>query len=727
VLLLRSCAGVMCQAGESCGPSACTPIDVPGTDWPPFSGSVLRLDAGAPRAVDAPVVDRAPVVDSPVVDSPMALDTSSTVDAPQVTDSPTMDRFVDVASDGPVAVDARLDGGMDAAPLDSVAPIDAPVDAGLVPDSPQPTDVSPVADRGVSEDAPTIVDTPTIVDVPPLDAGCSSSQPCPGALTCCGGACVDTSFSSDHCGMCNRRCALPSANAECSDGDCVVASCAAGFGDCDRVIANGCETRLNSLSHCSICGAACAARPHSAPVCRATGCGFTCDVGYGDCNGDPADGCEVNLQTSQDHCGACGFACDVLPFAPGMCSTGTCRNWCVPGRGDCDGNAANGCETDLRTSTSHCGRCGNGCPTGACAAGLCPAEVDVSAGGANACARRPSGDVLCWGANYNGQIGNGRTGTSQTTPAGVVGVSDAVETACGLRFCCARRASGRVSCWGENTVGQLGNGGSGSAVTSPVDVSGLTDAASIALGDSFGCARRAGGQVVCWGDNGSGQLGDGTMVSRSTAMAVTGLPAGVQQLSAGALHICARTGGGHVWCWGNNQAAQLGDGSLLSRSTPVEVIDLSDAIVIAGAYRHTCAVRVTGGVVCWGDNSTGTLGDGSRTRRTTPVAVMGLTDATSVAARSAGFTCALRAGGTVVCWGSNNTMLGIGFSSADALVPGDTVVGLTDAISITAGLGFSCARRRTGAIACWGRGPSGELGNGANWDSNTPVLVSGLP
>ena len=131
---------------------------------------------------------------------------------------------------------------------------------------------------------------------------------------------------------------------------------------------------------------------------------------------------------------------------------------------------------------------------------------------------------MCWGANYNGQIGNGRTGTSQATPAGVVGVTDAVEVGCGLRFCCARRASGRVSCWGENTFRQLGNGGTESAQTTPVDVTGLTDAASIALGDSFVCARRAGGAVVCWGDNGGGQLGDGTTTNRTRFVYTLGLP-----------------------------------------------------------------------------------------------------------------------------------------------------------------------------------------------------------
>ncbi|MDO9016934.1 MAG: hypothetical protein Q8S73_20285 [Deltaproteobacteria bacterium] len=672
ILLLGACRGVQCPADQSCGPDRCAPVAVPGASLPAFTGAVSRIDGGRGDARDAAAPGD-------------AIDAAALADA--------------AADAGP----QRDGAGFDLAP--EVSTRDAPT-----------------ADR---PDAPA-ADHPTADATADTGAGCSSGAPCPGGLQCCDGACVATSSSVEHCGACGGRCVLPGATAECVDGRCAVAACDMGFGDCDRVGGNGCEAGLNSVARCGACGTSCPSRPHAAPVCRSTGCGLSCEVGFGDCNRDPLDGCEVNLQTDASHCGACGFACETLAYAPGSCSVGTCRTICTPGRGDCDGNPSNGCETDLATAIVHCGRCGNRCPTGACVAGLCEGEVDVGAGGINACARRPSGDVLCWGSNVSGQVGNGRTSTSQTTPASVVGLTDAVEVGCGLRFCCARRASGRVSCWGENTRSQLGVGGMAREQTTPVDVTGLTDALSISMGDSFACARRVGATVVCWGDNGGGRLGDGTTTRREAPVPVVGLPGGVVQVSAGSLHACARTGSGRVWCWGTNTNGQVGDGTMTDRWGAVAVEGLSDAVSVVAGYAGTCAVRIGGGVSCWGENSTGSVGDGTRERRLVPAAVAGLVDARGVTVNGA-YACALRAGGTVVCWGNNGNTLGLGFGGPSVLAPGDPVVGLTDAVAITGGLSFACARRRTGALVCWGRGPSGEIGNGSNWDASIPATVVGLP
>jgi hypothetical protein len=176
---------------------------------------------------------------------------------------------------------------------------------------------------------------------------------------------VDTRTDAMNCGMCGRSCG---ANASCSSGSCV---CNAGFGNCDGNDANGCEQALTTLSHCGACGVMCS-RANATATCSTGVCRISsCNAGFGNCDGNDANGCEQALNTLS-HCGACGVMCS-RANATATCSTGMCRiSTCNAGFGDCDGNDANGCETDLRTSNMHCGMCGRSCPAGmCCSSGMC--------------------------------------------------------------------------------------------------------------------------------------------------------------------------------------------------------------------------------------------------------------------------------------------------------------------------------------------------------------------
>lgn len=207
-------------------------------------------------------------------------------------------------------------------------------------------------------------------------AGCSASRPCPGGQGCCVGACVDTEMNIANCGVCGRACTPPNATPICRRGACAVGSCTAPFGNCDGDDANGCETDLSATaSACGACGTSCASRPNSTPRCEMGACRYTCTSGFGDCDGNVANGCESNLSTTPAHCGMCGRACSLRNATAG-CSLGACVvAACDVGFGDCNGNPADGCETDLRTSLSHCGGCGRGCsPPNSipvCSAGMC--------------------------------------------------------------------------------------------------------------------------------------------------------------------------------------------------------------------------------------------------------------------------------------------------------------------------------------------------------------------
>jgi hypothetical protein len=192
--------------------------------------------------------------------------------------------------------------------------------------------------------------------------GCTSERPCPAGQSCCAGACVDPISNVAHCGACDNRCRADNATAACQNGLCAVGQCVAPFADCDRLPGNGCEANtLSDTMHCGACNAACPARPNAQPRCAAGTCGFTCNAGFADCDGNADNGCEVELARDTAHCGACAAACNP-PNGVAACTAGRCTvASCAQGFGDCDGNPTNGCEVDTRTSVSHCGACAAAC------------------------------------------------------------------------------------------------------------------------------------------------------------------------------------------------------------------------------------------------------------------------------------------------------------------------------------------------------------------------------
>ncbi|MBL8600440.1 MAG: hypothetical protein JNK72_00805 [Myxococcales bacterium] len=192
---------------------------------------------------------------------------------------------------------------------------------------------------------------------------------------------VDLRVTASHCGQCNNACMVANGTPVCAAGMCGLAMCAANFGNCDGNDANGCETSTtNSVAHCGRCGNACMAPSNASATCAGSSCGFSCNTGFGNCDGNDPNGCETNTTNSVAHCGRCGNACPTPPNAAAVCAAGACGlGACTTGFGNCDGNGANGCEVDLRSSDLHCGACNNVCAAGTtCVAG--------------ACAPRPAGD-----------------------------------------------------------------------------------------------------------------------------------------------------------------------------------------------------------------------------------------------------------------------------------------------------------------------------------------------
>ncbi|HUK95678.1 MAG TPA: PASTA domain-containing protein [Gaiellaceae bacterium] len=250
--------------------------------------------------------------------------------------------------------------------------------------------------------------------------------------------------------------------------------------------------------------------------------------------------------------------------------------------------------------------------------------TEIAAGASHTCALTGAGGVDCWGGNGNGQLGDGTT-NDHHVPGGVQGlVGLAYAVAAGGAHSCAITGPQRtVVCWGANGQGQLGDG-TGLDKHMPAYAQALGEAGVVA-GDAHTCTFPTGGPyLACFGAGGHGQLGYGGTANFLSPIAVVAFMQGVLAVAAGGNHTCAITPAHGVECWGANDHGQLGDGTTTERHQPVAVSGLTSGVAtIAAGFSHTCALRTTGTILCWGYNGQGQLGDGTTTDRLTPVPVLG--------------------------------------------------------------------------------------------------------
>ncbi len=660
-------------------------------------------------------------------------------------------------------------------------------------------------------------------DVTP-DASCGVAS-CPTSSCTDGiknGAETDTDCGGGECPVCedDDECAsdLDCTSRNCVGGECQAASCSDG-------VTNGDELDVDCGGSCPACG--------SGGIC-ASGCelGDTCAIDS-DCSSGRCQGsvCVAALPTS---CAGAMHACAISDGGRVLC-------W----GDDTDGALGYGETADYRTGPVY-------------VSGLTDATtLACGQGGSHTCAVRETGQVVCWGRNLNGQLGDGTT-TRRTVPTLVPGITNAVQVSAGAAFSCALLATSEVRCWGAGTVGQLGRGntnngispaavsggetgatglnsavflasgekhscavldsahgarvacwgegasgrlgngstsnaltptyvhgvgnsgtctganstgclanagmvaagqdatlvihaggllssfganttgesGSGQQSNTPRRVSGvgsgtLDDASFVAMGQDHGCVVRNGGQLACWGSGGSGRLGTGSTTSRTSPTAVVG-GTGYEEVVAGDAFSCGRLAAdGTMRCWGINSQGQLADGSLLSRSEPVDVSGVRDVVAIRAGFNHSCAVTEGGRLYCFGNNGSYALGLGDLTDRWAPRLVPSLSGVVDVALQRSG-TCALLDDGTVRCWGYDGSgQNGDGqIGSPDPRPEPVKVVGVENAVQLVAGEYHACALIDpppvgTGdtQVRCWGYNPYGQLGNNTITNAATPVQV----
>ena len=359
----------------------------------------------------------------------------------------------------------------------------------------------------------------------------------------------------------------------------------------------------------------------------------------------------------------------------------------------------------------------------------------AAAGNFHACATLRSGGAWCWGADSDGALGNGTDATVRKTPS-LVTMPEGVKFTKGVAggdSACALSDTGAAWCWGWNGYGQLGDDSTDTrevpvAVLMPQGVS----FSSLGLSKTHACGLTAGGAAWCWGLNFAGGLGDGTLDNSARPVAVR-LPAGVtgfSALSPGGAYTCAVSTDGDVYCWGYNSAGQLGDGTEESREAPVKVSTPSGVLfdTVHAAYDYACAVSREGALYCWGNNESGQLGDGSTTSRLAPVKVSA-PEGVLFAAVSGELerTCALtKTGGELYCWGSNPSgQLGNATQVASLVPVKARLPAGVQVATVSSGPKVTCAATTAGEAFCWGENLNGLLGNGSNVAfSSTPVKVT---
>jgi hypothetical protein len=310
-----------------------------------------------------------------------------------------------------------------------------------------------------------------------------------------------------------------------------------------------------------------------------------------------------------------------------------------------------------------------------------PKLRELTAGNWHTCAIE-SGAVKCWGNNYSGQLGNGSISTKVFTPVQVIGLeSDVTAVSAGSWHTCAIQ-SGAVKCWGDNLTGQLGNGSTSMRPTlTPELVNGLgSDVSAVSAGAWHTCAIQS-GAVKCWG-GGSG-----------TPNPVSGLTSGVTAVAVGDYHTCAIQSG-VVKCWGASYGPN-----------PVPVTGLDKdvtAVAIGNDYRRhdACAVQ-NGAVKCWGQSY-----------GPNPVQVTGLTSGVTAVELGLWDACAIQ-NGAVKCWEGSGTPT--------------PVSGLTSGVTAVEVGGLHTCAIQMGAVWCWGRCAGGACGNGSTSYSSTTPQLSGFP
>jgi alpha-tubulin suppressor-like RCC1 family protein len=293
------------------------------------------------------------------------------------------------------------------------------------------------------------------------------------------------------------------------------------------------------------------------------------------------------------------------------------------------------------------------------------------------------------------------------------------QVAAGWNHSCATTADGQLYCWGDNHSGQLGDGTT-TGHSLPARVGSASDWDSVAVGYYASCGLRS-GSLYCWGLNTQGQLGVGATADSPVPVQV-GTETDWLAVDLGYYHACGLRGGS-LYCWGFNGDGELGVGSTVGSTSPLQVGSDSDWLQLAVGGYHSCATRGTGGagsLYCWGWNAQGQLGIASTANSGSPTQVGSASDWDGVSA-GASHSCGTR-DGRLYCWGNNKSKQ-LGDGTAIQRTAPAQVGTASDWSGVAAGGNHSCGTRGAGSLYCWGANSQGQLGDGSTLPRATPTAI----
>ena len=368
----------------------------------------------------------------------------------------------------------------------------------------------------------------------------------------------------------------------------------------------------------------------------------------GDCDGK--NDCATNLMVAAANCGSCGKQCSAY------CVNGLCDDPVAVAAGD---NHTCGILADGSVwcwGSDDSGQLGDGMTANSVVpkkiTALPQSAKSIAAGTVNTCAILKDATLWCWGSNANGNLGVGDT-SPHTGPQQVTSLSGVAHVAVGDAHACAINSANNLFCWGDNGFGAVGNGTSGNEVLTPTQV--MTGVLDVAAGSGFTCALALGGTVTCWGANADGELGDGsTNPSNMPGSPIAGL-SGVAEVAShsGASTVCARTAS-TIACCGNNNVGQLGNGMTTTPQTSPTAVSINlmggSVTQVAVGGNHGGAVT-SSGLYMWGSDVRDQLGDGFLMTQSTPIATS-LSGVTSLSL-GAFHSCGLTLDQHLFCWGDN--------------------------------------------------------------------------
>ncbi len=363
------------------------------------------------------------------------------------------------------------------------------------------------------------------------------------------------------------------------------------------------------------------------------------------------------------------------------------------------------------------------------------------AGAALASASTASAGVMAWGDNDNGQLGVESPEMSDL-PLSLSGLGEATSVVASDGYSLALMRDGEVMAWGSNKKGTLGNGQQGAGTDVPAPVKGLSEVVAISSSHGYALALLADGEVMAWGDNKDGRLGNGQVGGIADEPVKVKGVSGAIAISASQFHSLALLGDGTVMGWGGNNKGELGTGNFNRDSTPVQMKNISEAVAVSAGNVHSLVLLRNGTVMSTGASEFGQLGDGKRKRINLPTPVIGLSEVTAISA-GAFQNMALLSNGTVMTWGWNKSgELGNGSNNGPEFCGGKygcakfaiPVEGLSEVAAISAASNTKTGGTnvndlvllQNGTVMGWGGNEHGQLGDGNTKRSFVPIQVQGL-